>query len=98
MQNAAIPNNTQEPIDIDQIKKEIECTCSSLAQTLGKDYLPEALPVLEYEAIPIDLPKENSVLQISEAYHHLLKAVECVKPVLYSILEGNGIFVAGNMN
>lgn len=94
MQNAAIPNNAQEPIDIDRIKKEIEHTCSSLAQTLGKDYLPDALPALEYEAIPIDLPKENSVPQISEAYHQLLKAVEYVKPVLYSILDGNGIFVA----
>lgn len=94
LQSAATTEAEQAPIDIDSISKEIERTCLSLSEALGQSHMPDELPVLSYEVIPVNQPKEHGTPQISEAYHQLLQAIEAVKPVLYAILDENGIFVA----
>lgn len=94
LQSAATTEAEQAPIDIDSISKEIERTCLSLSEALGHSYMSGELPVLSYEAIPVNRPKEHGTLRISEAYHQLFQAVEAVKPTLYAILDENGIFVA----
>lgn len=92
--NAPLQGDDPAPIDIDRIGKAIEQTCTALAISLDRTLLPDTLPVLSYEALPVEQPREQGVPRISEAYHHLLHAVEEVKPVLYAILDENGVFVA----
>lgn len=92
--NAPLQGDDPTPIDVDRIVKAIDQTCTALAASLDRTLLPDTLPVLSYEALPVDQSREQGVPRISEAYHQLLHAVEEVRPVLYAILDENGVFVA----
>lgn len=94
LKNAPLQGDDPAPIDINRIEKAIEQTCTTLADNLDRTLLPDALPVLSYEALPVEQPREQGSPRISEAYHQLLHAVEEVKPALYAILDENGVFVA----
>lgn len=91
--NESAKDEEQQPIDVDGIGSNISKTGTSLAEALGIAYLPGELPELTYEPAPVQ-EKSADMPCISDAYRQLMQAVEEVKPVLYSILDENGVFVA----